>query len=66
MTRQDPDTQETRSESVTTRVTESERRAMQFVAEARGVTVSNLLRETSVQDAVESYARMMRSLGIAA
>ena len=54
--------QEPRSERVTLMVTRLEKRAVRFVAEARGVTESDLLRAARPEDIVAEYRRLLARL----
>lgn len=48
-----------RTQRVASAVTEHEREALGYVAKVRGVTVSELLRVMSVEQAVEEYGRLL-------
>lgn len=56
--------QETRTETVGLKVTPSEERAVRFVADARGVSRSELLRQMTVSAIVEEYGEMRVKLGL--
>lgn len=58
MTPTDLTTQEARTERAAITVTPSEKKAIRFVAEAREMTESELLRVTPVEEIVREYERL--------
>lgn len=50
--------EERRTERVASAVTPQEREALEAVSKARGITVSELMRDMAIKDAVAEYDRL--------
>lgn len=58
------DTQAPRTDRVTVMVSPGEKRAVRFVADALGLTESDVMRDMTVAEVVAEYGRMREALGL--